>query len=194
MTLPAATLRYPDALNRSTSRLVLVDLQEKLLAAMPDAREVVSVCRLLSDAADLFGVPVTLTEHYPRGLGATVPELTKSGSDIRTKLRFSAAESLAFPPASKPGVDRDQIVVAGLEAHICMAQTALDLLSLGYCVTVVADAVASRRPFDRDVALQRLRDVGVTVTTAEAVVFDWCETAEDPQFKALNQLVKQRGL
>lgn len=190
----ASVWRYPDALNRGTSRLVLVDLQEKLLAAMSEARNVVSACRLLRDAAELFGVPVTLTEHYPRGLGATVSELLKSSSDVRTKLRFSAAESLAFPPASESGGERDQMVVAGLEAHICLAQTALDLLSLGYRVTVVADAIASRRTIDRDIALQRLRDVGVTVTTAEAVVFEWCETAEDPQFKALSQLVKQRGL
>lgn len=190
--VPADIVRHVDLLNRQTSRLVLVDLQERLLAAMPNAAEVVAAAKLLANAAQLFGVPIIVTEHYPRGLGPTTAELQPFAADVRTKVRFSAAECLAFPAASDPGVDRDQMVLAGLEGHICLSQTAFDLLSLGYRVTVVADAVTSQRLTDRDIALARLRDAGVNVTTAESVVFEWCETAADPQFKALSALVKER--
>jgi nicotinamidase-related amidase len=190
--LPSGALRHVDLLNRQTSRLVFVDLQDKLLAAMPDAAAIITACQLLGEAARLFGVPVTATEQYPQGLGPTVHPLRPFCADVRSKQRFSAAEALALTPASEPGVDRDQIVLAGVEAHVCVSQTALDLLALGYRLTVVADAVASRRNADRDAALARLRDVGATLTTAEAVVFEWCETADDRQFKALGALIKQR--
>ncbi|HUQ71612.1 MAG TPA: isochorismatase family protein [Planctomycetaceae bacterium] len=190
--IPAEALRHCDLLDRRTSRLVFVDVQEKLRAAMPDAPALVAACRLLGDAARLFDVPVWATEQYPKGLEPTVAELRPLCDDIRPKQRFSAAEALALPPASEPNVDRDQIVLAGVETHVCVAQTALDLLSRGYRVWVVADAVASRRTTDRHMALARLRDVGVTITTVEAVVFEWCETADDPQFRTLSALVKQR--
>jgi nicotinamidase-related amidase len=190
--LSADTLRHVDLLNRRTSRLVLVDLQERLLAAMPNAADVVAAAKLLGNAARMFEVPIVVTEHYPRGLGPTTPDLQPFAADVRTKVRFSAAESLAFPAASDPGIERDQMVLAGLEGHICLAQTAFDLLSLGYRVTVVADAVTSRRPFDRDIAVSRMRDAGINITTSEAVVFEWCETAEHPHFKALSALVKER--
>lgn len=190
--LPSGALRHIDLLDRQTSRLVFVDLQDKLLAAMPDAAAIIDACQLLGEAARLFGVPVIATEQYPEGLGPTVHPLKPFCADVRAKQRFSAAEALALSPASEPGVDRDQIVLAGVEAHVCVSQTALDLLSLGYRVAIVADAVASRRTTDCDVALSRLRDVGATLTTAEAIVFEWCETADDRHFKALSALVKQR--
>jgi nicotinamidase-related amidase len=192
--LPSGALRHPDLLDRRSAHLVLVDLQEKLLAAMPDSAAVKAACSLLGEAARLFGVPVTATEQYPQGLGRTVASLQPYCGDVRTKQRFSASEALGWPTASTPGVERDQIVLAGVEAHVCVAQTALDLLALGYRVWVVADAVASRSPRDRDLAIERLRDNGVFLTTTEAVVFEWCETADDPQFRALSGLVKQRPL
>jgi nicotinamidase-related amidase len=192
--LPPGALRHPDLLHRQASQLVFVDLQEKLLAAMPEPEAVVAACQLLGEAARLFSVPVVATEQYPQGLGRTAPALQPLVGDVRSKLRFSAAEALGLPTASSPGVERDQIVLAGLEAHVCVAQTALDLLSLGYRVWVVADAVASRSPRERDLAIERLRDNGVFLTTAEAVVFEWCETADDPQFRALSSLIKQRPL
>lgn len=192
--LPTELMRHPDRLDRRTSRVVLVDVQERLLAAMPDAASVIGACRLLGDAAGLFAVPVIVTEQYPKGLGSTTAELSAVSHDVRAKQRFSAAEALAFAAASEAGAERDQIVIAGIEAHVCVAQTAFDLLSLGYRVTVAADAVTSRRPLDRDLALLRMRDHGVTVSTVEAIVFEWCETADDPQFKALSQFMKQRAI
>uniref|UniRef100_A0A7C2P3H9 Isochorismatase family protein n=1 Tax=Schlesneria paludicola TaxID=360056 RepID=A0A7C2P3H9_9PLAN len=163
------------------------------MPAIADAAAVLAAGRFLAEAAQLFGVPVVVTEQYPQGLGHTVAEWQPFCGDVRTKQRFSAVEALGWPAASDPGVERDQVVLAGIEAHVCVAQTAFDLLSLGYRVWVVADARGSRRPSDRDAALARLRDAGVVLTTAEAVAFEWCETAADPKFRAFSALVKQRS-
>lgn len=188
----AEYVRSCELLDRQRSCVVLVDLQERLMAAMADAGEVTAAARFLAEAAALFGVPVSVTEQYPRGLGATVAALTPF-ADIRpSKLRFSGVEALEIEGVSDAPETRDQVVLAGVETHVCVLQTAFDLLSLGYRVYVAADAVTSRFPLDRECALARLRDSGAIVTTVEAIAFEWCETADDPQFKALSSLVKSR--
>ncbi len=197
MTMAAAMTNVPrssELLDRARSRVVLIDLQERLMAAIPQGDPVVSAARFLAQAATLFGVPVDVTEQYPQGLGGTVAALVECAALRQGKVRFSAVECLQFPAASDPGGERDQIVLAGVEAHVCVLQTAYDLLSLGYRVFVMADAVSSRHSRDGEVALTRLRDSGVTLCTVEAAAFEWCVGADDPQFKALSALVKARSL
>lgn len=187
--LSLAPLRSAQLLTRDSSRLLIIDMQTKLLAAMPTAAETIANCELLLQGAELLDVPVYATEQYPRGLGPTVEPLRARLDDCRDKLRFSSAGSWDWSRAAGE-TDRHQVVVAGLEAHICVLQTVLDLLAAGFAVHVAADAVASRRETDRIYAMQRLRDAGATITTVEAVLFEWCETAEHPQFKPLSALVK----
>lgn len=184
--------RSTELLDRRRSRVLLVDLQERLLNAIPSAGEVVARARLLSEGAALLGVPLSVTEQYPQGLGATVAELTTGAVECVSKLAFSAADALKLNGATYQDDDRDQIVIAGVEAHVCVLQTACDLLARGYRVYVAVDAVASRRSLDAEIALQRLRDSGATLTTVESVLFELCESAESPQFKALSNLVKAR--
>lgn len=189
--MPAAE-RSPELHQRLTSRVVIVDVQEKLVAAIPKGEELVANVRWLAFAARLCDIPIQITEQYPQGLGATVATLQEFVTDRPAKLRFSAAETLGWSSALSDLEGRDQIILCGIETHVCVLQTAFDLLALGYRVTIAADAVTSRREIDQHVALQRLRDAGATIATIESIAFEWMETAADPQFRALSLLAKNR--
>lgn len=191
--MSASLPRSPELLHRQSSRLVLVDLQPRLLAAMPDAPRLTAACRLLADGANLLNVPSVATEQYPQGLGETVPELAGTVDRRITKMRFSAGADLGWPAAAQDPDRRFQVVLAGVEAHVCVLQTALDLLSQGYSVFVALDATASRRELDWRLAGERLSSAGAVLTTVESVLFEWCETADAAEFKNLSALVKARG-
>jgi nicotinamidase-related amidase len=179
-------------LHRERSRLVLIDVQEKLLPAIDAGDEVLAQCVTLGEGARLFGVPIHITEQYPQGLGGTVADLAAFAEDRPAKKRFSGAEALGWPAAAELEDGRHQVVLAGIEAHVCVLQTAFDLLALGYAVFVVDDAVGSRDFLDKEIAMQRLRDAGGTVTTTEAVLFEWCESAAAAEFKTLSAMLKSR--
>lgn len=190
MTSPESEfIRSRELLARDDSRLLIVDVQGRLTDLIPGGAQVIANCRRLIRGAQLLGVPVSATEQYPRGLGPTVPELAELLDQPIEKLRFSSAECLDWVTSEKG--DRLKVVVAGIEAHVCIQQTALDLLAAGFSVYIPADAVASRSPIDRDVACHRLRDSGATITTTESILFEWCETAAAPEFKQISALVKE---
>ncbi|HEY0985175.1 isochorismatase family protein [Schlesneria sp. T3-172] len=187
-------LRSHELLHRRSSRLLIVDIQEKLVAALDESARfsLVDAVRILAASANLLQIPVVATEQYPSGLGPTVAPLTKF-TDVRPpKKRFSATESTGWPTAAEATDDRFQIVVTGMESHVCVLQTVMDLLALGYQTYVVADGVTSRRSLDHRIALERMANAGAIITTAESVVFEWCESAEAPEFKQLSSLVKSR--
>jgi nicotinamidase-related amidase len=173
-------------LDPATSLLVIVDVQERLVPAIPAGGEVVSRCRRLAEAAGILGVKTVVTEQYPTGLGGTVPALAAVVPGTATKLRFSCSGCEAFE-AAVAGVDA--VVLAGLETHVCIAQTALDLLGRGLLVFLVVDAVASRHAVDHEVGLRRLEAAGVIPVTSEAVLFEWMGTAEHPRFQEIRRLV-----
>ncbi len=175
------------------SVLLVVDVQDRLLAKMPTGPALVRNVAFLLDAAALLGVPAVATEQYPKGLGPTTPEVAKRlPSPIAAKTAFSCCGASGFlTELRSPG--RGQVVLVGMEAHVCVAQTAFDLLEAGFEVFVPADAVASRSAFDHEVALRRLDRAGATVTTAEAVAFEWVGDAAHPQFKAVSKLVIARS-
>lgn len=187
--LPPAYLRSRELLSRDDSRLLIVDVQERLMALIPDSDRVLYNCRRLVEGAQILGVPISATEQYPRGLGPTSPELAELLPPRVEKLRFSCAECLDW--VSREHSDRPKVVVAGIEAHVCVLQTVLDLLAAGFSVYVPVDAVASRNPLDRDRAIERMRDSGTTVTTTESVLFEWCEVAGTPEFKRISELIKR---
>ena len=186
--------RSHEALNRRSSRLLIVDVQEKLVAALTESvrNPLLEACRLLAEGARLWEIPVTATEQYPSGLGPTVAALTEVVGSRPSKKRFSAVECTGWPTAAEVTDDRFQIVVAGMETHVCVLQTVLDLLASGFQTYVVVDAVAGRRELDHQTALNRMANAGAVLTTAESVLFEWCETAEAPEFKQLSSLVKMR--
>ncbi len=189
-------LRSHELLNRRCSRLLIVDIQEKLVSALAeeDQDRLVDTCRFLCEGARLLGVPTTATEQYPQGLGSTVASLAPYAESRPSKQRFSAVDCTGWPTAAEATDDRFQIVVAGLETHICVLQTVLDLLAFGYQTYVVIDAVACRGGIDHGVAIERMANSGAIITTAESVLFEWCETADAAEFKLLSSLVKARSL
>jgi len=200
--LPA--IRSSERISAATSLLLIVDVQERLIPKIVDHADVVDGCLRLIRAASVCEIPITATEQYPAGLGPTVPAISQAlqnaaGSPapavdpcrIVEKLRFSAAEATGWPAAGDRDDDRIQVVVAGIEAHICVLQTALDLMAGGYRVAVAADATGSRRSIDRDIAWNRLRDSGAILTTVESVLFEWCEQAGTDRFRMMRDLVKK---
>jgi nicotinamidase-related amidase len=151
-----------------------------------------NVVRLIR-AAGLLDVPVLATEQYPRGLGPTVAEVAELIPQRAEKTVFHCcAAAPVLETLHARGIRK--VTLAGIEAHVCVAQTALELLTLNFRVQVPADAVSSRHAFDRDIALRRLELAGAVVTTTEAALFEWTESADHPQFKAISALVKEADL
>ena len=181
----------PELLDRNRSALVLIDFQEKLFPHVHEYRRVLARVDLLLSAAKILQIPLLMTEQYPKGLGRTIEEIRKALPQIQPleKMDFSCYAAPGFKERLS-ALKRDQVVLAGIETHICLAQTALELASSGEKVFVVADAASSRRPLDAKMALKRLDQSGLTVTTAEAVVFEWLRRAGTEEFKAIQPKLK----
>jgi len=178
--MPApALLRAPD------SALVIIDIQERLAAVMPERDAVLRNTALLLEAASRLSVPVMLTEQYPKGLGPTVPDLAAKLPADATRIEKTAFSACGALPLARP-----QVVLAGMEAHVCVLQTALELAAAGREVFVVADAVCSRTPANYANALDRLRASGIVLTNTESVVFEWLRDAAHEQFRALSKLIR----
>ena len=171
--------------------LLVVDLQTRLLPAIDRAERVVARSGLLVRAARLLNVPVCATEQVPSKLGPTVPALAELLPERWPKSTFHAGGAAGVWEALEERQVR-HVTLAGIEAHICVAQTALELLGRGFVVQVPVDAVGSRFETDRAIALRRLEQAGAILTTAEAVLFEWVEAADHPQFRAISALVKER--
>lgn len=183
---------------REDAVLVLIDIQGRLAAAMERRDEVVSAAIMLVKVAALVGMPVIVTRQYPEGLGGTVDELeaavvasSSAGANIQgiDKTAFCCAAEPDFGRALS-ATGRSQVVVAGMETHICVAQTVLALLEDGRDVQVAADACCSRSAGDHDIALARMRAAGAQVTTVESVMYEAVGVAGTPEFKRLLAIVK----
>lgn len=173
--------------------LVVVDVQERLFAAMDvDCRdEVVKNIKILLTSAQRLGLPVLVTEQYPKGLGHTLPELGALLSDARPleKTTFSCCAAQGFVDRLR-GLGADHVILTGLEAHVCVLLTALDLLGRQFRVSVVADAVCSRRPENRELGLAQARQAGAVVTATETVVFQLLGRADTDDFRELAKLLR----
>lgn len=182
--------RSPALMNRDDSALLVVDLQERLLAGQPAAARIVWNARRLLDGAKELGVAVAVTEQVPEKLGPTTSILAERAPSPVAKQAFSSA---ACEPILNAWRDADirHVVLVGIESHVCVLQTALDLLAEGFEPKVVVDAVGSRFAVDHETALRRLDASGVLLTTTESVLFEWCETAADAAFKAISTLAKE---
>lgn len=182
-------VRSTHRLDSSRSALLVIDLQEKFCPAIRSADAVVHQTLRLIEASRILSIPSAATVQYPQGLGPLVAPLRDAFGSPEEKREFSAAVCRGSLDRWA-GEGRDQIVVAGIETHVCVLQTVLDLLAEGHRVFVVAEAVASRHGRDHEVALERMRDAGATITTVESVMFEWVGTSDRPEFKAISQIVK----
>jgi nicotinamidase-related amidase len=165
-------------------------VQERLAPAMSEPASLIRNCTILLTAARELGVPVTISEQYPRGLGPTLPELAGlTESHPLPKLDFSCLRNQALRDelGSRPD---DALIIAGIEAHVCVLQTALEAVGSGQSVYVVADAVDSRREENRDRALRRAERAGCVIVTTEMVVFEWLGSADAAAFRSLSKLVR----
>jgi nicotinamidase-related amidase len=182
---------YATQMSAADAGLLVIDVQEKLVPLIPDAAALVRNVAFLIDGARLLDMPVQATEQYPRGLGPTVSELAKRLPERPDKVAFS---SCAVPEVVEHfrRAARPKVVLAGIETHVCVLHTALDLLALDFRVYVAADAVGSRYRVDHDTALRRLEQAGAVLTTSEGCVFEWLGGANHARFKAVSQLVQQR--
>jgi nicotinamidase-related amidase len=179
-------------LDRTKTAVLVIDVQSRLAPAMPpDAlARLVKYGRALVGAGKELGMPVLATEQYPKGLGETIPEIREVlPSPPLVKMHFSCGADPAFAAAlEKTG--RRQLVVCGMESHVCVFQTVRDLVSAGYEVHVCSDAVSSRTEEHRRIGLELCRDAGAVITTAETAIFDLLHLAGTPEFKKVAPLVK----
>ena len=170
--------------------LVVVDVQGKLAEVMHDRDEMFGNINRLSGSARLLDVPAVITEQLPDKLGPTREELTDSLTDVAviSKSSFSCCGEAAFNQALESS-DKKQVLLCGIETHICVLQTALDLLEHGFEVFVAADAVSSRNPENKQLALERMRQHGAEIITTESALFEWMRDAAHPAFREVRKFL-----
>jgi nicotinamidase-related amidase len=180
-------------IGRDSSCLLVVDIQEKLLPAMQDPMLVVRNTGILMQAAARLGIPILVSEQYPQGLGPTVAELRHlaPADAVLAKTSFSCADDPGLRQRLAD-LKRPQAIICGIEAHVCVLQTALGLAGPNSGITpiVIADATSSRTIANRDAGVARLRTDGVEIATTEMAVFEWLGRAGTPEFKELSRLIR----
>lgn len=189
------TFRSQHMMNCSDSALLIIDFQAKLVPMIQGHERIQWNIRRLIDGAIALGVHISATEQYPQGLGRTVQPileaLANAGvAELPAKTMFSCRElSTAIAELRSAGIRK--VLLAGIETHVCVAQTGFDFLADGFSVYLAIDAIGSRHPLDHETAIRRLENAGATPTTTEAALFEWCERAGTESFKRISQLVRQ---
>lgn len=181
-------------INRDNASLVIVDMQERLLNAIPEDRRANTTKNavILIQVAKTLGMPITVTEQYPKGLGHTVSEIEECIGDNFSpieKLVFSCGRSPEFQTALKE-TKRSEVLLCGIETHVCVLQTAIDLINSGYLVYVPADAVSSRKELDLEKGISLIEKAGAVVGTCETFIFQLLERAGTDEFKIISKLIK----
>jgi nicotinamidase-related amidase len=175
-------------LDPQRAALVVIDVQEGFRKAIPDFERVAKATATLIEGAEAIGIPVVITEQYPKGLGETAPEVAKhlpDGMRPLEKVRFSATEAEGFRLGG-----RDQVLICGIETHVCVNQTALDLLASGIEVQVAEDAVGSRFDENKRVGLHKMEQAGATLTSVETALFELLGMAGTDEFKSIQKIIK----
>jgi nicotinamidase-related amidase len=187
--MPSKTPKH--RLDREHAQLLVVDIQEKLLPHIHEHEHMVAQAERMIRAASVLDIPITISEQYPEGLGGTVDSIRAAGEGAvqAEKMTFSFCADAACRQRIGE-VLRPQVLLVGMETHVCVYQTALDLLDLQMTPVVLADAVGSRRPRDHDVALDGLRAAGVVVTTVESAIFQLVHDSGSELFKRILPIVK----
>jgi len=182
--------RSPHLLARDSTALLVVDLQEKLVPTIESADQILANSNKLLQAASILEVPVLVSEQYPSGLGKTVDSLDVSqAAVVAEKTMFSCRGCPEIIDFLEQKAIRT-VLICGIEAHVCVAQTAFDLVAMGLQVHIAIDSVGSRSKIDCDTAISRMNLHGIVTTTAEAAIFEWCETSSADRFKQISSLIK----
>jgi len=178
-------------LDLENTALVIIDVQDKLARVMSDRDELFLNLKKLVRGMQALGVPIIVTEQYPQGLGRTVPELAQLLCDVQpiAKLSFSCCGEERFLKEIKV-LNHRQVLVAGIEAHVCVYQTVVDLLGAGYEVQVVGDAVSSRTVENREIGLEKMRSAGADITSTEMALFELLKVAQGETFKEISRIVR----
>jgi len=184
-------MRHPNLLRKDDTLLVIVDIQTKLLNVMFEKERLISSCRKLIQAGKLLGIPMVMTEQYPEGMGRTDPKISELLQDagIIEKLSFSCCEVEEFNQ-KMAGFGKKQIVMIGIESHICILQTVHDLIQQGYFLYIPYDGVSSRKEGDYKNALERMSQAGAVIGSVESAVFELMEKAGTPIFRQISKLIK----
>ena len=170
---------------------LVIDIQEKLFPHINNHDRLLSNCKVLLSGLNVLDIPIVATEQYPKGLGSTINDISgliKNFSPIE-KLSFSCCGEKKFLNALQ-GHGKRNILIFGIETHVCVLQTVMDLIERGYHPVIIEDCVSSRKPSDRETALKRMAREGVIITTYESILFELCEVAGTDQFKQISKLVK----
>lgn len=178
-------------INKKSSAALLIDIQEKLFPHMDQNEELLRKCTILIEGLKILGVPLVVTEQYPKGLGRTIKDISSLVEPV------PAIEKIAFSCCDEPSVMQHAviqthrtIIICGIEAHVCVLQTVIDLHEAGYTAVVVEDCISSRHPGDKGIALERMRAEGAVITSCESILFELARVAGTDQFKAISRLVK----
>ena len=183
-------IRSPLLMSANNTALVVIDVQQKLAPAIAEsARAIWNIGRLI-ESAKLLDVPIFASEQYPQGLGRTVPELSAQLDQVVEKRFFSCRECVELIEHFR-AAGLENILLTGIESHVCVQQSAIDLQSAGFNIFIPVDAIGSRNSVDHDIAISRMQMSGVTVTTTESAIFELCETSSHPNFKLISKLVQQ---
>ena len=178
-------------LTLENTALIVIDVQDRLFRVIHEKEALSENLQKLIQGVKVFGIPIILTEQNPRGLGPTIPELAQFLDDVQPipKFAFSCCGDERFLQEFE-ALNRKQVLVAGIETHVCVYQTAVDLLNSGYEVQVVADAVSSRTAQNRHIGLEKMRSEGAGITSTETVLFELLRVAEGDKFRAIRHIVK----
>jgi hypothetical protein len=170
---------------------LVIDIQERLFAHMDRKDELLHKCVVLIKGLQLLEVPLMITEQYPKGLGTTIAPLREVLEPLSPveKIAFSCCDEPHFRMALD-GSGRRKVIICGIEAHVCVQQTVIDLKELGYQPVVVADCISSRNPLDREVSLNRMAQEGAVIATCESILFELARVAGTDVFKSISRLVK----
>ncbi|OGO41790.1 MAG: hydrolase [Chloroflexi bacterium RBG_16_58_8] len=184
-------MNIPPPLATGNTVLVIIDIQARLLLVMHDKETLLRNVLKLIRGVKVLEIPIILTEQYPKGLGPTVPEVKGLLPDVRPieKVCFSCCDAEEFSGALK-ALERRQVLIAGIEAHICVYQTAMALARDGYAVQVVGDCVSSRHPENKLVSLFKMGAAGIPPTTVETALFELLKVASGDKFKQISEIVK----
>ncbi|MBN1118397.1 MAG: hydrolase [Bacteroidales bacterium] len=178
-------------LNKENTIAVVIDMQEKLLPHMSNKEQVFNNCLKIVKGLRILSVPIIVTQQYTKGLGNTVQEINQAIGNFSyiEKLTFSCYREPSFIKILNRSSKRN-VIILGIESHVCIMQTALDLLYNNFNPVIITDSVSSRNEYDKEVSLWRMRDVGCIMTTTESILFELCRQAGTSEFKEISNLVK----
>ncbi len=190
-------MSHPAKLDAADTQLLIIDLQVKLLPPIEGHESVLETASRIIRAAEIFGLPITVTEQYPKGIGPTHATIIEALDGVE----HTRLEKMSFSCGGDPAIvkrlsamERRQVLVCGIEAHVCVQQTTLDLLRLGWEPFVLADGVSSRVEFDYDIALLRMQQAGAIITTSESFLFDLPVVSATEQFKLVLVFLNDAGV